>query len=273
MSFVKMLGRVASGLILVFILQLTVIAQDKPVYAMVAYIKADRGKGGDYLELTKNYGQKLFQDRVNSGEILSWALYSVNMTTNPEDGYNFVGVTMSNSVGNFIEPKTNPQEFMKKLMPGLSDNAIQETLDKYGEVRVIQSALITQMIDGLPNDGSAKYYEINYMKVPDGKDAEYVALERDIYKPLHKERVAKGEITTWSLWGTPYPYSDARPYNYVTANGFSNWDKMFSSNYGETYKKVFPKGDMAKVNAQTGAARKMVKTEVWKLEYRTAPAK
>jgi hypothetical protein len=269
MNSLKSLGRVASALILVLVLQLNVIAQDKPVYAMVTYIKADRGKGGDYLDLTKNFGSKLFQDRVNSGEILSWALYSVNMTTNPEDGYNFVGVTMSNNVSGFIEPKTSPQDVMKKLMPGATDKMIQENLDKYGQVRVIQSTLITQMLDGLPNDGSAKYYEINYMKVPDGKDAEYVALEKDTYKPLHKERVAKGEITTWSLWGTPFPYSDARPYNYVTANGFSDWDKMMSSNYGETYKKVFPKGDMAKVNAQTGAARKMVKTEVWKLENRT----
>ncbi len=273
MNFVKSLGRVALAITIVFFVQLNVTAQDKPVYAMVTYIKADRGKGGDYLDLIKNYGSRMFQERVNSGEILSWALYSVGMSTNAEDGYNFVGVAMSNSVGSFMEPKTSPQEFMKKLMPGASDKAIQETLDKYGQVRVIESQLITQMIDGLPNDGSAKYYEINYMKVPDGKGAEYVALEKDIYKPLHKERVTKGEITTWSLWGAPYPYSDSRPYNYVTANGFSNWDKMMNSDYGDTYKKVFPKGDMAKVNAQTGAARKMVKTEIWRLETATAPAK
>jgi hypothetical protein len=273
MNCIKSLGRVASVFILVLILQLNVTAQDKPVYALVTYIKADRGKGGDYLDLIKNYGSKMFQERVNNGEILSWALYSVNMSTNPEDGYNFVGVSMSNTVSGFMEPKTSPQEFMKKLMPGASDKAIQETLDKYGQVRVIESTLITQNLDGLPNDGSAKYYEINYMKVPDGKDAEYIALEKDVYKPVHKERVARGEITTWSLWGTPYPYSDARPYNYVTANGFSNWDKMMNSNYTEAYKKVFPKGDMAKVSAQTGAARKMVKTEVWKLESTTAPAK
>jgi hypothetical protein len=198
----------------------------------------------------------MFQEQVNNGE--SWALLS-KYVPNSEDGYNFVGVGMSNTISGLTEPKTRPQEFMKKLMPGASDKAIQETLDKYGEVRVIESQLITQFIDGLPNDGSAKYYEINYMKVPDGKNAEYIALEKDIYKPLHLERVTKGEINTWSLWGTPYPYSEARPYNFVTANGFSSWDKMMSTNYTETYKKVFPKGDMAKVNAQTGAAARWSK--------------
>jgi hypothetical protein len=273
MKFITNGGRVALAVILILIMQFNIVAQDKPMYALVTYIKADRGKGGDYLDLIKNYGSKMFQERVNNGEILSWALYSVRMSTNPEDGYNFVGVSMSNTISGFMEPKTSPQDFMKKLMPGATNKAIQETLDKYGQIRVIQSHLITQMLDGLPNDGSAKYYEINYMKVPDGKEAEYVALEKDTYKPMHKERVAKGEITTWSLWGTPFPYSDMRPFNYVTANGFTNWDKMMNSSYSDTYKKVFPKGDMAKLGAQTTAARKMVKTEVWELETTTMPKK
>ncbi len=36
-----------------------------------------------------------------------------------------------------------------------------------------------------------------------------------------------------------------------------------STDYTSTYKKVFPKGDMTKLSAQSAAARSMYKTEVW----------
>ncbi len=238
-------------------------SQDKPVYIMINYIKTDRGKSGEYVDLIKNYGSKLFQSRVNSGELISWTLFSVGLSTDDNDDYDYVGVAASNSVKNLMEPASSPMESMKKLMPGATDKMITDVLDTYGKVRVIKNGVILQTMDNIPTTGTRKTVEINYMKVPTGKDAEYLKLEKEVYKPLHQERIKNGEITGWGVHAVVYPWSDSRPYNYITSNAFSDWDKMMSSDYASTYKKVFPKGDMTKLSAQTSAARSMYKTEVW----------
>lgn len=263
MNCIKALRIFALSICLMFCLKIAAIAQDKPVYVMINYIKTDRGKGGEYVDLIKNYGSKMFQSRVNSGELISWTLYSVGMSTDDEDDYDYVGVAASNSVKNLMEPSSSPMESMKKLMPGATDQMITDVLDTYGKVRVIKNGVILQTMDNIPSTGTRKTVEINYMKVPTGKEAEYLKLEQEIYKPLHQERIKNGEITGWGVHAVVYPWSDSRPYNYITSNAFSDWDKMMSSNYTNTYKKVFPKGDMAKLNAQTAAARSMYKTEVW----------
>jgi hypothetical protein len=265
MNFIKVLGRVALASTLVLLVQINIYAQDtKPTYIMVTLTKVEKGKGADYEELIKTYGAKMFNERVKSGELESWALYSVGMRTDMSDEYNYVSVAASKNLKGLMEPQMTAPDMMKKIMPGATQDMLDDIGPKYNAVRTILGSMILVNLDGLQAT-DRKFYEVNYMQVPAGKEAEYVALEKDIYKPLHKERMAKGEITGWGLYAVAYPYSDMRGFNYVTANAFNDWEKMLTSDYAAAYKKVFPKGDMAKVNAQTGAARKMYKTETWRL--------
>jgi hypothetical protein len=265
MNLVKSLGRVVLAFTIVLLVQVNIYAQDtKPVYIMVTMTKVEKGKGAEYEELIKTYGAKMFNERVKSGELQSWALYSVGMRSDMSDEYNYVSVAASTNIKGLMEPKMSANEMMKQLMPGATQDMIDDIGPKYNAIRTILGSMILVNVDGLAAT-DRKFYEVNYMQVPSGKEAEYVTLEKDVYKPLHKERMAKGEITGWGLYSVVYPYSDMRGFNYVTANAFNDWEKMLTSDYGATYKKVFPKGDLAKVSAQTNAARKMYKTETWRL--------
>lgn len=268
MNCIKAFRIFAFSICLMFCLTIAAIGQDKPVYVLINYIKTDRNKGGAYVDLIKNYGSKLFQTRVNSGELISWTLYGVGLSTDDNDDYDFVGVSASYSVKNLMESPASPMDMLKKLMPGATDKMIKDVLDTYGQIRVIKGGVILQMQDYITPTVPRKLLEVNYMKVPAGKDAEYLKLEKEIYKPLHQERIKNGEITGWGCYAVVYPWSDSRPYNYITTNGFNDWDKMMSTNYANTYKKVFPKGDMTKLGAQTTAARSMYKTEVWNMIQR-----
>jgi hypothetical protein len=46
-----------------------------------------------------------------------------------------------------------------------------------------------------------KYLEVDYMKVQPGKHSDYVRVEHEIWKPLHQERIGKGELRSWGLYG------------------------------------------------------------------------
>ena len=253
----------------------TVQSQDnKPVYAYITYIKVDRGKTDAYLNHVRSFGQQAYQDRINRGEILGWSLFSVTMRTDRSDDYNFVSVTTTNSLKSITDASETTQQIMKRLRPEMSDNAIADMVSQLTQMRVMVGNETLLRMDELASTqpGGSKYYEINYMKAAVGKESDYEKLESGTFKPVHKERQAVGDINGWAMWKVAYPYSDTRPYNYVTVNSFSDMDKMVASDYTAAYKKAFPKGDMTKLTPQMTAARSMQKTEVWRREIRLSPA-
>lgn len=264
MSFIKALGRVALAFTFIFIVQLNVVAQDKPTYVLVTMIKSEPGKGGDYEKLINSYGARMFNERIKSGELATWALYSVGMRSDLNDDYDYVSVATSTNIKGLMEPAKGPMEIFKQIMPGATQDMLDAIGPQYNAVRKIVGQVVLVNLDGLQAT-DRKFYEVNYMQTPPGKEDAYVKLEKEIYKPLHKERMANGDITGWGLYSVVYPYSDSRGFNFVTANAFNNWEKMLTSDYSAAFKKAHPKGDMAKVSAETGAARKMSKTETWRL--------
>jgi hypothetical protein len=67
----------------------------------------------------------------------------------------------------------------------------------------------------------------------------------------------------WGFSQLVVPYAEGSKYNYVTSNSFKDWDKSYSITLDEYYKifnKLFPKATLPE------SARKIVKTDVWKLE-------
>ena len=50
-------------------------------------------------------------------------------------------------------------------------------------------------------------------------------MEQEIWKPIHAERMRRGLLTNWSLYGVPFTTPDA-PYSYVTINVFDSFENM-----------------------------------------------
>ena len=45
-----------------------------------------------------------------------------------------------------------------------------------------------------PQAKPPKYLEVDYMKVQPGKDSDYLRVEQQIWKPMHQERIRKGQV-------------------------------------------------------------------------------
>src|SRR5262245_44614851 len=76
-----------------------------------------------------------------------------------------------------------------------------------------------------PIQGTGEYAVLNCMKVPVGKAAEYVALERDVYKAAHQARVRDGKMKSWSLWQKRFTGSEDAC-SFMTINTFNRFEDM-----------------------------------------------
>jgi hypothetical protein len=237
-------------------------SDQKPVYYLVSYYKTDKDKTDEYLNLVKNYASKIWKEKMNAGDVTSYALYSVVATSN-DGGYNLISVQSSSSINDFT--KSNTMDLFKKGMPGIDEKTLTSIMQSYISLRTPIKTEILKQVDGIPT-GIQPYYEMNFMKSLDGKLGEYIRQEKEIYKPIHQEFINNGNRTGWVFSQLIVPVSDGSQYNFVTANGFSDWDKSYSltlDDYYKTYNKLFPKAPMP------ATARTAVKTEVWKLEIKT----
>ena len=107
-----------------------------------------------------------------------------------------------------------------------------------------------------------KYALMEFMKIEPGKAADYRKMERDIWMPIHRERVKQGLIKSWTLWGMRFPGGTAREYDTIAITTFDNFAAVENGYPPEIFKKVHPKMADEERNARTTVTRKMIRTEL-----------
>ena len=112
---------------------------------------------------------------------------------------------------------------------------------------------------------------VEFMKVAEGKEAEWLKLERETWKPLHKLRIADGTIKSWAALAQAVPGDDSNGPTVATVTTFSGWPDPTKTNWEALMKKAHPDADVPKIFAQTEAARRIVRSEIWQVLDQTEP--
>jgi hypothetical protein len=229
--------------------------------AVVDYMKVKPGNAGKYLEVEKAW-RKIHEARVKSGEILSWTLYE-NMFAGADEAYQYVTVTIYKDFAAY--EKMNWDASSKAAYPNYTSKEWDDLMQKTGESRTISSMdVFNRVVDaGVPSTKAPVYFMLSCMNVKPGAEANYEKLERDYYKPLHAEFIKKGAMEGWGIW-SKFP-GNMKDYQYVAVNMFSSPEQMWSGNYGEAFKKLFPAMKPEDLAKKTNEARTITESFMWKL--------
>lgn len=234
---------------------------ETPLFAIIDCMKVKPADEVKYLDLEKNVWKPMHQERVKQGKITGWILYRV-LYTGTNDPYNYVTATFFDNQANLEDPWSGVDP--KKILSGVDvDKAYDETLKSRDLVR---SNLIMRQDEEVPVGGSvAKYIEVDYMKVKPGNEGLYIDVEKNIWKPVHREFIKAGTRVGWSLWGQVFPSGSASDYQYVTANLFSDFAKIGAADYNDAFKKAHPGEDIDALSEKTAKSRDLVRSELWEV--------
>ena len=242
----------------------TLLAQNEnpSIFALVEPMKTTPEHEESYIELELNMWKKLHQARVDKGMILGWYLYRVHYTGSA-DKYNYVTVTLFADRSQLEAPWAgiDPSE----VMPDVDINEFYE--ETLASRDMVGSNLISR-IESIYREGGPgdfKFLQIDYMKVKQGHDGDYIATEVNIWKAIHEQFIKAGSRTGWSLWGRVFPSGYALDYQYVTVNYFSDFSQIGTANYNDAYQKAHPDMEIGKVTEQTLNSRVLVRSELWKV--------
>lgn len=117
-----------------------------------------------------------------------------------------------------------------------------------------------------PNQGNAQnaptvFAIVDFMKVKPENEGKYLDIEKNIWKPLHQERLKKGIITGWILYKVLYTGTND-PYNYVTVTFFDNQAKLEDPWKDIEAVKILPGRDLNKDMEETDKSRDLVKSHL-----------
>jgi hypothetical protein len=101
---------------------------------------------------------------------------------------------------------------------------------------------------------------VDFMKVKAGDEGKYVDLEKNVWKPIHQERINQGEIIGWILYQVHYTGSDDE-YNFVTASVFDDPSRL-EHTFRLDMEKVHPDMDLEKAFQETMESRDLVKQQL-----------
>ncbi|MDX1406833.1 MAG: hypothetical protein R3330_01835 [Saprospiraceae bacterium] len=115
-------------------------------------------------------------------------------------------------------------------------------------------------------DPSEWYVQVDYMKPYEGKSADYVAMEQEVYKPIHRERIKSGEIIAWYLYQVRYPSGSGTEYDYCTVTVFSNFASIDDNieEYGSVVLRAHPDKTLEQVEKYATDTRELVRSDVFK---------
>ena len=105
--------------------------------------------------------------------------------------------------------------------------------------------------------------EVDYMQVDPGRETEYLRLEQEVWKPVHRERIRAGHMRAGALYRVQYPHGTGEPYGYVTVNVYGSWEDVDRA-LEPVFARVHPNQPWARVLQQTYAARRLARGEVWR---------
>lgn len=133
-------------------------------------------------------------------------------------------------------------------------------------VAIAAGALVPAAFTQAPQPAPSVYV-IGFMKVDPEKVQEYLRVERDIWKPVHQERIRTGRMKSWMLYRVRFPYGTANEYDFVTVNEYPSFEDE-QHPIAEVFAKVHPSVPFEQIIGRTFGARRNIRGEVWqRLEH------
>lgn len=239
--------------------------QPPATYVVLHYMKVAPGKAEEYLRLEQQVWKPVHQDRVKNKSMVSWRLYEVPYTADPRREYDYVTANIYDNVA-ATEGNGVLEVFQRRYTAREATANLTRTSAARDVVRAEVWRLVDQTAPASPSDRAApapKYLMVDFMQSKPGGN--YVALERDIWKPIHQERVASGLAGGWALYSLMLPGGTSYPYDHATVNVLNSLSSVNDALSVDFVRKVHPNIPLTEIGNRTTAGRDLTRRELWVL--------
>ncbi len=231
-------------------------------YLTMAYIKVAPNKIAEYLKMEKAY-KKLHAAGKKAGMRGDWTLYEVITPWGESGEYNFIAHDRYETAEQYagsVEGTRLPN--WESLLTAEEMSLVKRT----DEIRTLVKTEVWSLTESIMPDGWDKKGKIavfNYIANGAGKTrADHVKIEKDIWMPVHSQRIKDGKMTAWWLMTLEAPFGSSMPYNSVAVDLYPDMKSYLANWFDEYFKKVHPTKNVDDLMKQTRENSNLFKGEV-----------
>jgi len=215
----------------------------------------------EYISMEQDIWKPVHQERINSGKLLGWYLLRVEYPGGTQADYNFVAVNIYPSIADLDDPYAGID--WRSIHPSVDAGQLMDRTDASRDmVHTEVFELIDEAVPGQP-EVMPRLITVNKMRTPVGGNTDYENLERQIWKPIHQDRIRQQKMEDWMLLRRVIPNGSKWSYNYITWDAYAGYLDYNAPFQEEAFDRIHPNKRMDKTMEQTAATRNHYAQEMW----------
>jgi hypothetical protein len=231
-------------------------------YLNIDYLKVETEDLLEFEQLVTSEWKEVLQEEVTSGNIIGGYFYRVVYPGGNLSKYNYVFVRTYENLNAIMEASLSLGRQMGSRKDDLMEKSMNLASHQYSELWRTEAGVMT------PEDTSySEYLIMNYMRVEPGMESQYLALENDIARPLHEERIEKERMHNWRTYSIMKPSGTGYDYNFATADYYDNLVNIEYGFTNEIMNSVMPSANFTETMEAINNSREIVASELWQLVY------
>jgi hypothetical protein len=119
--------------------------------------------------------------------------------------------------------------------------------------------------------GQPTFMMVEFMKVAEGKESDWLKLERETWKPIHTLRIKEGGVKSWAAIAQVIPGDASEGPVVATVTTYRGWPDI-TKDIADIVKKAHPNVQPDTIFEQAETVRKIVRTEIWQVLEQTESA-
>ncbi|MCP9234832.1 hypothetical protein [Lewinella sp. JB7] len=233
--------------------------------------------GGNLMDVETRQMLPYFQARINEGSQVWHGLYRLESPTGRQADFDYVSVDIFTNLTDMNLPAAGQNMIIDSIFPHATP---QEFWARVEEVSTVQSVETFMSVGGLPAgvgvpaQGEPQLIAVNYMRVLPGMEAEYLAMENDMFRPIMEIHRGAENMQNWTVFQRVLPDGTDFGANFATVDAFTDWAQMeaYEQNFFAAAEKAHPNRDFSQIAERLVELRELRRKEVWKLVSEATPA-
>jgi hypothetical protein len=241
---------------------------DPAMHAVVTYFHVTPEHEGPYVEHVKNVSRKFYQELMAQpgSKLVYWDLARIVFPGDEPAAANFAAATLWEGVPR--DPGELPPDDLFRKASGLSRD---EYMKKLRGMRTTAGSTIYRNVAMVSASRDAKefYRVITQVRRTPKRMADWVEMERTIWRPLASQRVKDGLLRGWSSWTAVFPFGMDASHDAIEVTTHHSFEQAVQGwtggNFAEYFAKVHPKMNIVTAVDRTRETRTIKRGTIWRV--------
>lgn len=229
-------------------------------YLNIDYMKVSSEDYQDFEKMVQDRWKPVYKEQLSENGLSGFYLYKVMYPGGEASEYNYTLISTFPDLNTLVAVKDRLDADAKSLYGNRGANNNSLFRHQYSELWKTEAGIEHQS-----EYEQSKFMVINYMRVEPGKEPEYLALENDIARPLHEERLKQGMMHSWRTFSIMKPSGLHYEYNFATSDYYDKLNNIEHVFTNSIVKSVMPGANFTETLNAMYKTRTIVKSELWKL--------